>query len=99
MTSHHARRSLVGVCALAVGLLAGPQMVHGDGVGDAQRKVAQVLDELQNFRDQMGQIDEDYNGALDRQDELTIEIAASQARVAEKTAVLGGVQVVLTESR
>ncbi len=96
MTSRLTCRSTVAICALAVGLLASPQTVQGDGVGDAQRKLNQVLDDLENLRDQMGQIDEDYNGALDRQDELLIEIAASQARVDEMSAVLGDVQTVLT---
>ncbi|MBI4882482.1 MAG: C40 family peptidase [Actinobacteria bacterium] len=90
-------RAILGVCALAVGLLAGPQTVHGDAVDDAQRKVNQVLDELDQLRDEMGQVDEDYNGALDRQDELVPEIAASQARVDEMTAVLGDVQIALQQ--
>jgi len=76
--------------------MVSPQSAHGDGVDDAQRKLNQVLDELENLRDQMGQIDEDYNGALDRQDELVVEIAASQARVDEMSAVLGDVQAVVT---
>ena len=32
----------------------------------------------------MGQIDEDYSAALDRQDQLAIEITASQARIDER---------------
>ncbi len=101
MGSRLARRSIVSVSALvvglSVGLLAGPQTVQGDGVDDAQRKLNQVLDELENLRDQMGQVAEDYDGALDRQDELLVEISASQARVDEMSAVLGSVQTVLTE--
>lgn len=75
----------------------GPRVAHGDGVGDAQRKLAQVLDELDSLRDQLGQLDEDYSGALDRQDELVVEIAASQQRVDEMTATLGGVAILLQE--
>ncbi|CAN5574553.1 hypothetical protein BH10ACT2_BH10ACT2_25410 [soil metagenome] len=89
-----ARQSIV--VAVAIGLLVGPPTVRADGVGDAQRKLNQVLDELENLRDQMGQIDEDYNGALDRQDELVIEIDASQTRVDEMSATLGDVQAVVT---
>ena len=77
---------------LALGVLGGPLVVHASGVDDAQRSVDQVLDELDNLRDQLGQIDEDYGGALDRQDQLVVEIAASQARVADLTAQLGGIQ-------
>ena len=85
--------SIVAISALAVSLLAGPQVVKADGVDDAKRKLAQILDNLENLRNQMAQIDEDYNGALDRQDELVVEIEASQARVDEMTATLGEVQV------
>ncbi len=101
MTLRRARRSNFLICSLVVGLsvgvLAGQPAAQADGVDDAQRKLNQVLDELENLRDQMGQIDEDYNGALDRQDELLVEIAASQARVDEMSAVLGNVQSLLTE--
>jgi len=96
------RPSLLGIGVIAVGLLLGPQVVsagvaQADGVGDAQRKVQQVLDELDSLRDQLGQLDEDYAGALDRQDELVIEIAESQARVDEMTATLGDVAVLLQD--
>jgi peptidoglycan DL-endopeptidase CwlO len=97
MRSRFTPRSAAGICVLAIGLLVGPQGVQADGVGDAQRKVNQILDQLENLRDQMAQIDEDYNGALDRQDELVVEIAASQTRVDEMTTVLGGVQQTLTQ--
>lgn len=90
-------RSILAICALGVGVVVGPQSVHGDGVDDAQRKLNQVLDELENLRDEMGQIDEDYNGALDRQDELGPEIEASQARVDEMTAILGELELVLQQ--
>jgi peptidoglycan DL-endopeptidase CwlO len=89
--------SIVAICALAVSLLAVPHMVNADGVDDAQRKLNQILKNLEDLRNQMAQIDEDYNGALDRQDELTVEIAAAQVRVDEMTATLGGVQVVLQQ--
>ncbi len=88
--------SLLAICALAGGVVVGPQSVHADGVGDAQRKLNQVLTELEHLRDQMAQVDEDYNGALDRQDELVVEIATSQARVDEMSAALGNVQAVVT---
>ena len=83
MTFRHQFRTLLAVATIAVGMLAGPQIVRADEVDDAQRKVDQVLDELDNLRDQMGQIDEDYSAALDRQEQLATEIAASQARIDE----------------
>lgn len=97
MRSRLTPRSTALGFALAVGLLVAPQAVKADGVDDAQRKVNQILDELEQLRDQMGQIDEDYNGALDRQDELVIEIAVSQAKVDEMTLVLGDVQQTLAQ--
>ncbi len=95
-------RRRVVCAALTVGLLVssvftGSQVVRADGVGDAQRKVNKALDELESLGDQLGQLEEDYAGALDRQDELVVEIAASQARVDEMTATLGDVAVVLQE--
>ena len=98
MTSRPLFRSLLGASVVALGLLAGPLVAaSADGVSDAQQQVDQVLDELDSLRDQMGQIDEDYSGALDRQDALVVEIEASQARIDELTAELGGVELVLQQ--
>ncbi|MBI4882472.1 MAG: C40 family peptidase [Actinobacteria bacterium] len=97
MSKKSSTRTIVGVCALACGLLAGPASVSADGVDDAKRKLDQVLAQLDALRDEMGQIDEDYAGALDRQEELVVEIAESQARVDEMTATLGDVQLVLQQ--
>lgn len=101
MTSRPSFRSLLGASVVALGLLAGPLVantgVNADGVTDAQQQVDQVLDELDNLRDQMGQIDEDYSAALDRQDALVVEVAASQTRIDELTAQLGDVETVLQQ--
>ena len=93
--------SVLGICAIAVTTFAvttlvGSQPVQA-GVDDAQRKLNQVLYELESLRDQIGQLDEDYGAALDRQSELVIEIAESQARVDEMTAELGDVVLVLQQ--
>ncbi|MDO8363428.1 MAG: NlpC/P60 family protein [Actinomycetota bacterium] len=97
MTSRRSVRSILVALCVAAGLLAGPQAVGAGGVDEAQRKVDQMLAELEQLRDQMGQLDEDYSGALDRQAELTTEIAASQARVDQMSAELGGVELVLQQ--
>lgn len=101
MSSRRPFRSLLGASVMAIGLLAGPLVIDGvanaDGVSDAQQQVDKVLDELDNLRDQMGQIDEDYAGALDRQDALVVEIDASQARIDALTSELGDVQLVLQQ--
>jgi len=91
----------MGASVVALGLLAGPLVantsVNADGVTDAQQQVDQVLNELDELRDQMGQIDEDYSAALDRQDALVVEIADSQTRIDELTAELGDVETVLQQ--
>jgi cell wall-associated NlpC family hydrolase len=87
----------LGVCVLAVTTFVGPQHAHADGVDDAKRKLDQALAELESLRDELGQLDDDYAGALDRQDELVIEIAESQARVDQMTAELGDVVLVLQQ--
>ncbi len=88
---------MVAICALSVCLLAGPQVVQADGVDDAQRKLNQILDDLEDLRNEIDQNREDYYGALDRQDELAVEIEASQIRVDEMTATLGDVQAVVQQ--
>ena len=93
-------RHAVACVGLTVGLLLsgvqGLQVAHADSVTDAQRKVDQMLADLENLRDQMGQIDEDYNGAFDRQTKLTQEIATSQVKIDEMAAQVGDLEAVLT---
>ena len=90
-------RWLVGAAVLLTSLLASPQVVSADGVSDAQRKVDRTLQELDDLRDAMGQLDEDYAGAQDRQEELEQDIAESQVRIDDLNGQLGGVQNVLTD--
>lgn len=99
MSSRLSFRSLLGASVMAISLLAGPLVANSNasGVDEAQQQVDQVLDELDSLRDQMGQIDEDYSAALDRQDALVVEVAASQARIDELTAELGDVESVLQQ--
>ena len=89
--------SLLAALGLAAGLLAGPQMVEAAGVDEAQREVDRTLSELEQLRDQLGQIDEDYGAALDRQDELAVEIAAAQEEVDRMAAELGDVEALLAD--
>jgi len=97
MISRRSFRSLLGACTLVLGFVAGPLVVHADDVSDAQNKVDQVLNELENLRNQLGQIDEDYGAALDRQDLLALEMAESQARIDDLSAQLGDVESVLQQ--
>lgn len=90
-------RWLVGAGVLLTSLLASPQVVSAACVSDAQRKVDRTLQELDDLRDAMGQLDEDYAGAQDRQEELEQDIAESQVRIDDLNGQLGGVQNVLTD--
>lgn len=98
MTSRTRRplRWFAGSALVIATLVASPQVVSADDVDNAERNVEQTVAELERLRDQMGQIDEDYNGARDRQVELEAEIASSQVKIDELSQQLGGMQDVLT---
>ena len=95
-TTRHLRSTLLSVALLA-GFVVGPQVVRADGVDQAQQELDQVLDELEGLRDQLGQLDEDYGAALDRQAELSVEIDAAQTKVDLMSAELGGVEATLQD--
>jgi cell wall-associated NlpC family hydrolase len=67
-----------------------------DDVGDQQRRVEQIADQLDALENRIGQLAEDHAAALDRLDELAIEIGAAQASVAAKSGELAAVQGQLT---
>jgi cell wall-associated NlpC family hydrolase len=89
--------ALALVTGLVGGALAAPEVVQADGVDDAQRQVDQTLAELENMRNQLGQLDEDYGAAMDRKAELDQEIAVAQAQVTDMETQLGGVEALLQD--
>lgn len=95
------RPGSVRATVLAVGLIGGSllqtHLAHADGVTEAQARVDATLAELENLRDQLGQIDEEYGEALDRKEELDGEILEAQADVDRMSAELGGAEAVLQE--
>lgn len=99
-TPRRTRRAVLSG-ALAIGLLLtsvnGVEVVRADSVGDAQRRVDQMMTDLENLRDQMGQIDEDYNDALDRKAQLDQEIATSQVKIDEMAGQVGQLEQLLTQ--
>ncbi len=95
-TARRLRSTLLSV-ALVAGFVVAPQVVRADGVDQAQQELDRVLDELEGLRDQLGQLDEDYGAALDRQAELSVEIAAAQTKVDLMSAELGGVEATLQD--
>lgn len=80
-----------------VSLVGGPQIVSADGVDQAQRKVDNMLNELQDLEDRMGQLDEDYGTAQERQIELQGGIAESQVKLDELSVKLNGVQSIMAK--
>jgi cell wall-associated NlpC family hydrolase len=80
---------LVAAC-LGVGTAA------ADDVSDQQRRVEQIADQLDALENRIGQLSEDHAAALDRLDELAIEITQAQASVDAKNAELATVQGQLT---
>lgn len=97
MSSRPSIRTLLAASTLVVSFLAAPLTVQAGGVDEAERKVEQVLQDLDNLRNQLDQIDQDYGVALARQEELAVEIQASQARVDELSLELGGVESALQQ--
>jgi len=70
----------------AIAVLVGTTLVavsptHADTVDDKRRKVQQVVDQLSALDDKIGQTDEDYLGALAKQDQLSKDIEALQVQV------------------
>jgi len=87
-------RALLPVVLVAASLGAGS--AAADDVGDQQRRVQQIADQLDALENRIGQLAEDHAAALDRLDELAIEIGAAQASVAAKSSELAAVQGQLT---
>lgn len=94
---HLARRKTVAIAivALVAGALAVPS-ASADGVGDQQRRVTQLADQLDALENQLGDLDEQHAAALDRLDQLGVEITASQASVDAQKAQLAALQSQLT---
>ena len=90
-------RLLVAGLTVVTSSLVGPHLAWADGVDQAQQNVDKTLAELENLQDQLGQLDEDYSAALDRQDQLAAEIQQAQADVDSMAAQLGGVEQLLRD--
>src|SRR6476660_7447643 len=75
--------------AIAVGsLLSSATAVNADSVGSEKQKVDQAAAQLDDLQNRLGQLDEDYNAAQDKKDQLDQEIADSQAKIAQQQARL-----------
>jgi cell wall-associated NlpC family hydrolase len=90
------RRSRLHAAALTVGLLLTATIpasqVAADSVEEQQRKVEQIVDELERLAEKADQLVEDHVVAVDNKNRLDAEVAAAQAAVAQKEAELTTLQ-------
>ena len=98
MRSRVSRRAAGVLAVILIGVAAplSSTVVQAGPVEQQQDEVDRIADELDALENRIGQLEEDYAEALDRIDELNVEIAASQAKVDAQTAVLGALQQQLT---
>ncbi len=77
---------------MLVTVVAGIPPVRADQVDDQRRKVEQIADELDALDNQLGELEEAHAAALDRIDQLAIEIQDAQVRVDAQSAELATLQ-------
>jgi cell wall-associated NlpC family hydrolase len=78
--------------AVLVTVVAGIPPVRADEVDDQRRRVEQIADELDALDNQLGELEEAHAAALDRIDQLAIEIQDAQVRVDAQSAELSTLQ-------
>lgn len=77
---------------MLVTVVAGIPPVRADEVDDQRRRVEQIADELDALDNQLGELEEAHAAALDRIDQLAIEIQDAQARVDAQSSELATLQ-------
>jgi cell wall-associated NlpC family hydrolase len=75
-----------------VTVVAGIPPARADEVDDQRRRVEQIADELDALDNQLGELEEAHAAALDRIDQLAIEIQDAQVRVDAQSAELSTLQ-------
>lgn len=75
--------TLVAVAVSPLEVQAAPQ-AGGGGSGDQQQRVNAIIDELDRLGQQIDQLAETYAQAVNDQEDLVIEIAATEKRIKEK---------------
>ena len=76
---------------VAVGVIAMPVQATG-GSADEQRRVNEIINELDRLGAQIDALGEDYALAVNTQEDLAVEIASTEARIAEKEKELVAMQ-------
>jgi cell wall-associated NlpC family hydrolase/uncharacterized coiled-coil protein SlyX len=74
--------------AAVLGLVVSVGPAHASPVDQQEARVEEIADQLDLLENRLGQLEEDHAAALDRLDELDIEIGESQARVDAQGAAL-----------
>ncbi|MAT05166.1 MAG: hypothetical protein CL424_09000 [Acidimicrobiaceae bacterium] len=93
------RLSRTAVVAAAI-VLASPAAfpeVAAAGVDDARREVERIVDELDRLHTQADILAEDYAEAVDQKNQLDVEVAEAEQRVAAKQAELNSLRGDLSE--
>ena len=83
--------------ACFVGTAVAARDSAADGVGDQQQKVQQIADQLDAIANQVSQLGDDYDSALDQKAGLDAEIVDSQVKVDAQRAQLNVLQAQLAE--
>lgn len=86
------RLRAAAAAAVLVTVVAGIPPVRADEVDDQRRRVEQIADELDALDNQLGELEEAHAAALDRIDQLAIEIQDAQAGVDAQSAELATLQ-------
>src|SRR5262245_57368564 len=90
---HRLSRALLLVSTV---VLAAPaidaQVASATSVDDQRREVERIVDQLDNLGEQADQLAEQYAVAVDDKNQLDVEIAQAEQRVAAKQAELGQLQ-------
>ena len=84
--------TLVAVTFSPIGAQAAPQAGGNGGSGDQQQRVSAIIDELDRIGLQIDQLAETYAQAVNDQEDLAIEIIATEKRIKEKEDELAAMQ-------
>ena len=95
-TDSAARLVLVSTVVLAAPMIDA-QVASATSVEDQQREVDRIVDQLDNLHEQADILAEDYAVAVDEKNQLDIDIAKAEERVAAKQAELTTLQGDLAE--
>jgi len=90
-------RAILIASALTMVLPAVFPEVARASVGEQQREVARIVDELDRLAEQADILAEDYAEAVDAKNQLDLDIVAAEQRVAQKEAELQGLRGDLAE--